>query len=103
MAELNEEQQATINQAREQALATALEAFNQLDVNGDGKVDRNEVAQLANAQVIEGANEDLKAQKIDEFFKSFDENGDGFIQREEWLNFFGKLFDSVIDKGLAGQ
>ena len=31
---------------------------------------------------------------------TFDADGDGKIQKSEWLNFFGSLFDSVIEQGL---
>jgi len=102
MASLSQDDQAQIAQARVAALATAEEAFNKLDINGDGDVDKNEVMQLADQGegLPDGANSAEKEAKIKEFFDSFDANGDGKIQKSEWLEFFGKLFDSVIAQGL---
>ena len=47
----------------------------------------------------EGNAKDKEAD-IEAFFATFDENNDGVVSLEEWLNFFGKLFDSVIAAGL---
>lgn len=38
--------------------------------------------------------------KIDEFIRTFDEDGDGMVSLDEFTTFFGKLFDSVIVQGL---
>ena len=38
--------------------------------------------------------------KIADFFAALDVDGDGTIDKDEWLSFFGKMFDSVIDRGL---
>ena len=35
-------------------------------------------------------------QSCQEFFTQFDTNGDGKVQKSEWLDFFGKMFDGVI-------
>ena len=98
--QLDDEQRQKIAEARQQALATALEAFNKIDINGDGEVDRSEVMALAKAGT--GLPEDVSQAKIDEFFAQFDENNDGRIQRQEWIDFFGRLFDAVIAQGLDG-
>ncbi len=39
--------------------------------------------------------------KIDAFFKSFDDDGDRCITKNEWLNFYGKLFDNIVNNGLS--
>ena len=52
--------------------------------------------QLAGDGLPSGADEATKTAKINEFLASFDTDGDGKIQKSEWLNFFGQLFDSVI-------
>ena len=49
----------------------------------------------------DGASAEAKEAKIKEFLDSFDADGDGKIQKEEWLAFFGNLFDSVIAAGLS--
>ena len=93
---LSQADQDQIATARAAALAQAEEAFNKLDINGDGEVDRNEICQLAGAGLPEGCDEETKNKKVQEFLDSFDSDGDGKIQKAEWLNFFGQLFDSVI-------
>ena len=95
--------QEQIATARAAALAQATEAFNKLDKNGDGEVDRSEICALAGAGLPDGCDEDTKEKKIKEFLDSFDTDGDGKIQKQEWLDFFGTLFDSVIQAGLGGQ
>ena len=83
--------------ARAEALQAAAEMFNQLDLNGDGSVDRAELlAMTADPQRGESVPEDFRDKKITEFFQTFDANGDGLVQKEEWLSFFGDLFDQVF-------
>ena len=100
---LSEADREQIAQARAAALTTAEEAFDKLDINSDGDVSRDEVAALAQQGVglPDGASAADREAKIKEFFENFDANGDGKIQKSEWLDFFGKLFDSVIEAGMA--
>ena len=102
---LSESDQQAIATARAAALQQAEEAFAKLDLDGNGEVDRNEIMQLASQGMglPEQANEAAKEAKIKEFLDSFDTDGDGKIQKSEWLNFFGQLFDSVIAAGLNSQ
>ena len=100
---LSAQDQEQIATARAAALAQAEEAFNKLDANGDGEVDRTEICALAGAGLPENCDTDTKEKKIQEFLSSFDTDGDGKIQKAEWLSFFGQLFDSVIQAGLGGS
>ena len=103
MASLSDADKANIAQAREAALAQAEEAFKKLDLDGNGEVDREEIMKLAEQGqgLPDGASAEAKEAKIKEFLDSFDQDGDGKIQKSEWLMFFGNLFDSVIAAGLG--
>ena len=79
-----------IAQAREQALATAREAFAKLDSNGDGTVTKEELRGLASTSTDGlGADAATIESKLDEFVATFDADGDGKVQLNEWLEFFG--------------
>ena len=88
--------------AREQALNTAREAFAKLDVNGDGTVTKEELRGLASTSTDGlGANASEIESKLEEFVQTFDADGDGKVQLNEWLEFFGRLFDEVIASSMA--
>ena len=103
MQALSQADQEQIAQARAAALTQAEEAFAKLDLDGNGEVDRTEICALAGQGLPDDCDEATKNAKIQEFLDSFDQDGDGKIQKGEWLNFFGQLFDSVINAGLGGQ
>ena len=79
--------------SRQTVLEKVTIAFNSLDLDGNGEIDRSEVEQLASRS---GG---LVAEKINELFTTFDNNGDGLIQKDEWLTFYGGMFDAAIGKG----
>lgn len=81
MAQLSQADQEQIATARAAALAQAEEAFNKLDLDGNGEVDRQEICQLAGAGLPEGCDEATKNSKVQEFLDSFDADGDGKIQK----------------------
>ena len=99
MEGLTEEQKSTIAQKRAEALQQAEEAFNKLDLDGSGEIERNELEQLArsSASSMGGGESD-----INDFIATFDTDGDGKVSRQEWLTFFGNMFDQVIAQGMAG-
>ena len=39
-------------------------------------------------------------QKTKDFLDTFDTDGDGFIQKQEWLDHFAQLFDRTIQEGI---
>ena len=97
--------QDEIATARAQALDTAREAFAKLDIDGNGQVEKDELRQFSmQAEIGGGAiDADDREKKIAEFFATFDTDGDGKVSLDEWLNFFGHLFDTVVQQTLAGQ
>ena len=100
MEGLTEEQRQIIAAKRAEAIAEARAAYEKLDTNGDGHIDRDELkahATAAGAKLTGGQSD----ADIDTFFQTFDANNDGVVSKEEWLNFFGNLFDEVIKKGIA--
>ena len=59
-------------------LDEAAKEFDQLDLNGDGSVSREELQKIAKRQSgAEGMNEE----DINEFFATYDANGDGFVSK----------------------
>ena len=99
MEGLTEEQRQIIAAKRAEAIAEARAAYEKLDTNGDGHIDRDELkahATAAGAKLTGGQSD----ADIDTFFQTFDANNDGVVSKEEWLTFFGNLFDEVIKKGI---
>ena len=99
MEGLTEEQKQTIAGKRAEALQQAEEAFNKLDLDGSGEIERNELEQLARqsaSAIGSGSDSD-----INDFIATFDTDGDGKVSRDEWLTFFGNMFDQVIAQGMA--
>merc|ERR1712150_236263 len=99
MEGLTEEQKSQISQKRAEALAQAEEAFRKLDLDGSGEIERNELQELARSSgsAIGGGEND-----INDFINTFDTDGDGKVSLQEWLTFFGNMFDQVIAAGMAG-
>ena len=79
-------------------MAVAAAAFDKLDINGDGDVERGEILALAQKEstIAQKVNQSM----LEEFFTTFDADGDGKVQKEEWLLFFGKIFDDFVSKQL---
>ena len=106
VALLNQQEQDELAQSRLEALEKAGRVFDRLDVNGDGEIERAEVSSLARQGLgglarLSQFDEQTREAKVDEFIKSFDSNGDGKIQRSEWLAFYGNLFDQAIGAGFS--
>ena len=56
-------------------------AFAVMDTNGDGVVNKDELKSL-----LKGLGEDVNDEVVDEMIKMADENGDGKIQFQEFVN-----------------
>ena len=102
MDNLTPEQEQVIASKRAEAIAEAGAAYDKLDINGDGNIDREELRAHARdaAGGLPGVPGGAGEEQIDLFFATFDADGNGLVSREEWLTFFGTLFDAVIRKGL---
>ena len=100
MDALTEEQKTEIATKRAEALKQAEDGYAKLDTNGDGVIDRDELKAMAKeaGQNLTGGQMEAK---IDEFLNTFDANNDGVVSKQEWLDFFGNLFDAVISQGLS--
>lgn len=83
--------------ARSEALRDASIAFENVDVNNDGEIDYGEAEKLIKSSSSLDGMVDNANSKVDAFFKSFDEDGDKKISKSEWLNFYGKLFDNIVN------
>lgn len=83
--------------ARAEALQSATLAFEELDVNGKGNLNFHEaeklIKKISSSDNLTGNHKD----KVDAFFKSFDEESNKIISKNEWLSFYGKLLDSVTE------
>ena len=87
--------------ARAEALRDATIAFERVDIDGNGTIDYHEAEKLIKSNNSLNNFASNNENKIDAFFKSFDENGDKSISKKEWLNFYGQLFDNMIENSLG--
>ena len=85
--------------ARADAMRDAAIAFEKLDTNSDGNIDLSEAEKLIEQQSnFMGDDFTVSAKtKLDAFFKSFDEDGDRNVSKKEWLRFYGRLFDDIVE------
>ena len=96
MQNLSAEDQAKVQEAKDMALKATEEAFNSLDSDKNGTVDRDELLALMGANGGPGVDQG----KIQEFFNTFDADGDGKVSKQEWLTFFGNMFDASMAQGM---
>ena len=96
MAEL-EAGLAEVARVREETLQQVSVEFDRLDADGSGAVDRAELIEVSKKQ----AGERVSEEKLNEFFSSFDANNDGKVTRQEWLDFFGRLYDQQVAPVIA--
>ena len=89
--------------ARAEALRDATIAFDSVDTNGDGTIDYSEAEKLIKTCSFMDKIEGNSDTKVNAFFKSFDDDGDKSISKNEWLIFYGKLFDNIIEDGLGAS
>ena len=83
----NAEKAEQTAQLKEFTLQQVCEEFDRLDVNGDGEVDGNELFELARKKG------DVSGKSVAQFMKTFDTDGDGVVSRQEWIDYFAKMFD----------
>ena len=66
-------------------IADLITAYEELDIVGDGQVDREELRSFAQSKGAEFAFSDAD---VDQFFNQFDTDHDGKVSKVEWLNWF---------------
>ena len=77
-----------MSETKESMMAEASSRFDTFDLNGDGKVDREEL----NRYMLEF--ETVDEEKANGFFEMADLNGDGVVTKEEWLTVCEKMIDA---------
>ena len=102
---LDAAQQATIAAARKKAIDKAIVEFDKIDADKNQNIDREEVTKMFSAAFTASDNNEAALnEKINQLFDTFDSNKDGVISKDEWVTFFGEVFDKVLTEGLiAGQ
>ena len=99
-----EEGLAEVARIRAETLENVAKEFDQLDLDGNGMVDREELVEVAKRS---GDSSGVDSETLNGFFGQFDANGDGKVTKEEWLGFFGNMFDQamapIIAAAKAGQ
>ena len=88
-----EEGLAEVARIRAETLESVAKEYDQLDLNGDGNVDREELKAVA---ARSGGDAGVDSETLDGFFAQFDANGDGKVSKDEWLAFFGNMFDQAM-------
>ena len=91
---------ANVEKARAKAMRDAEIAFVNVDSDGNGTISFSEAERLIkDSSYIDEPDESIKT-KIEAFFSSFDKNRDNLVSKQEWLDFYGTLFDNIIIDGL---
>ena len=87
--------------ARTETLLKAAIAFDFVDINGDGTIVYSEAEKMIRSSSLMNSIDGDTDTKVNAFLKSFVDAGVKTISKNEWLNFYGKLFDNVISNGLS--
>ena len=108
MDSLSEAERQEIAAGRVAALEQAEKAFNDMDINGDGEVTQHEVLQAASPgatipENLTGGDLEAVKKQFDEMFLQFDADGDGKIQKAEWIAKMGEVFDNVVAGLIAAR
>ena len=108
MDSLNEAERTEIAAGRVAALEQATKAFDDMDLNSDGEVTQREVLQAASPgasipENLTGGDMEAVKKQFDEMFAQFDADGDGKIQKAEWVTKMGEVYDSVVLSLIASR
>ena len=78
-------------------IADLITAYEELDIVGDGQVDREELRSFAQSKGAEFAFSDAG---LDQFFNQFDTDHDGKVSKKEWLSWFMSI--TFLELGREG-
>lgn len=82
---------------RAKALATFREAFERLDLDKDGLVDKTKLKQVAmQAELGASVDQTVKEKMIEAFFGTNDVDRNIEVPMQEWLDFCGALYDEIV-------
>ena len=93
-ASMSPEELEAYNNERAAVMQGSEEGFAKIDTNSDGILDRDELRSLAKQGLPNQSSEQIEA-SCNKYFAMWDANHDGKVSKEEWLQFYGDMFDNV--------
>lgn len=75
--------------------ACAQEIFKSADIDNSGYIDREELVKFINYYSLETGMKMPSKRQIDKIIDSFDTNGDGVIQLDEFTQFIKAVFEII--------
>ena len=86
-------------------MASLDDAFNALDTNGDGLLDKEELSKMImNSCPTKAGETEWLSKKVDNFMRMADTDHNGKVSKAEFIAFNGKVFDAgVLGENIAQE